>query len=1313
MARASTSVDPDAPRVVVPIALDALPVNRFGNFADDQPHWAWVRPEFDRVADGRVLGTQIEPPPFTTAENPPAGIHLHWALPDALTHGLETTGGDIEYPKVPDRWMLLRIYIDVVQSRIDLTPWIIESDRVVELPPEAAPPASSIPWPAGAGKWLSCKKYLGASMPYDQWPGGPGAGDLPLTAIGAGDPIFAAYAPACRNVFAFHDSLEDLVLPIGDGDQADQVHLTYLITGWYSQPGADPLTDYADPWIKRMHELGWSTVPPYRIGGVDVESRSFFIDGYGDLSPELPEGALFQVNLSTGNDGTYTVRQASYSAADSRYTVAVDRVPSPIADGVILASSTELPTQTLYHGMVYGVPWAGPEAPYATGVPEDPLTVSVGNNFAEALATMMVAGDPAAPDQLARLLEAVQYHLLDEIDSPSGLLRLEEQLHEREFSRYPGGLRWQIETTPEKTSQQESTPALPLSETLGELLGEFNAQQQRLEKLTRRQAGLAEEIYFAWFKRTLREQAERDDALPIPLDPPTVEQLTTLVEQLLSRYPEAQEGLALCKDALEQQRASLAGQLPAGHELVTAPSSRFWLANDPVVMLQGPAAGRSQKHGEDGRLTDDGSLACRFQRQTITGIEVTPPALETVTVGEKTLRGAYGYFPRGAPVPGAVERLLVETLLLDPTTAPLLALESYALAGVHHPTQQQVDALANTVRQTQESIFDFTAAQPPTFQGTLPSAISTSPWAPPWNPMLLEWRVRWFPSYSQDDRQDDDWQLTRDWQLGDLDFAWTGETAPLKNPSGFYAGRILLTPQAADNLMHRLEQLAEQLPEYDPRRQELLDMATAAGDLEVLSQTLSGLGSSLAMRPSELQLPAISLGQAGDDPLAQRVAAVVGDGLDAAPLVREDAYFPGRAGHAILTDLRLIDGFGQIKQVVGNDLPATPRVAESLRTEGDDLSAVLRLAPRFCQPARLDFGLRSAQDDAIETNSVASTSPVCGWCLPNHLDRSLMFYSADGTVLGGLQLLDGSLGNGRTGVRWVGVPGAPAALGALPRFDNRHLEGFVKALIDLGAEGEEALRDLLPVIDETLWTVEPLVTQQDQSLSMLTGRPLLIARASLGLQLSGLAVADQSWQATRTQIRTGDRQTEGFTGLEFTVQLGGLDDSQDGLIGYFFADDYRKFYATQGAECLNVATALASSYIEFDSGMTLRPIGDGHPVPFTMFLTLLLDPRAAVQATSGILPIKKLEVPPDIVADALSAIDVTFATGPLLESDLSLAMPLPALEHGDWSWIDRPGVTLWRREKDIQTVNDRASLEPARQQIREGWLNLSHAFKRN
>ncbi|WP_153305450.1 hypothetical protein, partial [Variovorax soli] len=56
------------------------------------------------------------PDPFTPGTPRPAGVHLHWAMPDALLRGTLATRADgagnrLALPLLPDRWVVLRILL--------------------------------------------------------------------------------------------------------------------------------------------------------------------------------------------------------------------------------------------------------------------------------------------------------------------------------------------------------------------------------------------------------------------------------------------------------------------------------------------------------------------------------------------------------------------------------------------------------------------------------------------------------------------------------------------------------------------------------------------------------------------------------------------------------------------------------------------------------------------------------------------------------------------------------------------------------------------------------------------------------------------------------------------------------------------------------------------------------------------------------------------------------------------------------------------------------------------------------------------------
>ncbi len=56
-----------------------------------------------------------------------AGVHLHWALPDALTKGVIGENGT-RFPAVPDRWLVTRSRKEKDGTERIEHQWIVESD---------------------------------------------------------------------------------------------------------------------------------------------------------------------------------------------------------------------------------------------------------------------------------------------------------------------------------------------------------------------------------------------------------------------------------------------------------------------------------------------------------------------------------------------------------------------------------------------------------------------------------------------------------------------------------------------------------------------------------------------------------------------------------------------------------------------------------------------------------------------------------------------------------------------------------------------------------------------------------------------------------------------------------------------------------------------------------------------------------------------------------------------------------------------------------------------------------------------------------
>ena len=255
--------------LIVPVDVVAYCIGRLdaqgpaGSFAGATTDYS--RQTAGRAADA-FLGINVtrdaDEPPLWPLET---GVHLHWAMPDALTRAHTTSGpsGRMAFPALPNRWLVTRIVGNAESARH----WIAESDTLSTAPP-GRKRAPTVPvaetGPQGDARGF---RYLGAWEVFGTGRAAPGARpdtlkDLTgaeLHAVTTGDIAFAAFYPNSRTSFGFHDDLADLAKAAVKPRYP--VELMYVITGWYATPGNDPLNAGLDvPQLEA--QLGWTVAAP-------------------------------------------------------------------------------------------------------------------------------------------------------------------------------------------------------------------------------------------------------------------------------------------------------------------------------------------------------------------------------------------------------------------------------------------------------------------------------------------------------------------------------------------------------------------------------------------------------------------------------------------------------------------------------------------------------------------------------------------------------------------------------------------------------------------------------------------------------------------------------------------------------------------------------------------------------------------------------------------------------------------------------------------------------------------------------------------
>ncbi|MGW4793333.1 hypothetical protein ACWEPC_13120, partial [Nonomuraea sp. NPDC004297] len=930
------------------------------------------------------------------------------------------------------------------------------------------------------------------------------------------------------------------------------------------------------------------------------------------------------------------------------------------------------------------------------------LNVAIGNTTEDAFTALAgralhaTGAPPSSAD--VQLLRTFLHNVLDVADEKGGDARVRRHVHDASFGANAGGHHWTVAPPPADTDDPASAPAPftppPWLATLNDdqrrldaRLGELHAQQWRLNALWLK-SGLADALSPRPGRapdagRMLQElDPERDGSLAH-----AVRAATSEVRDLAARVPQPVAAAAAGEQAHDAFLAGVsafaeARGLSGGVTLKAVPEAPYWQAADPVVSLAGVLPSADTTVPDEAvpvrPLTDDGPT----------------PLVSAVTVAGTTITGRTPAVSGLDALPPEIPALLAEYVLLDPGNAPALAAET----GL--PVAEISAVIA--------------AHRPDDYTGTLP-ALGLTPWSQPWEPLFMEWKVAYRHIPHAVGTQ-------RCWTFDGTDYRYTPGAAV--DPD-----RVTVTGISGIG-PHPRSLFAARLKEYighhgtDDQRAQLDGWLAAIGDWAFLAQELTGFNERLAGRDTRaFRRPT------ADDTDHPHIAGLAGypdaatdDGLPARyrGRVATAPYLPGgadspfhemRQGQIHLEELFLYDKFGRVLDVVSPDTESGglhdyrnfPLVVDNSLTADTSLTptiaSVAQLPPRPLQPARLDFDLLDAQNGTRIVRTAADPNPIGGWVLPNHLDHSLLLYDPAGRLLGTYRLLTGSQGE-RTG-QWEPPPD-----GTLTTLDQvAALAPLVAGLIGAPNLAPEAnLTAFLDVIDATLWTTEPLGQRADQNLSVLIGRPLALVPAQVRLTLQGPPLGDSGWAATL------DPPPPVFTAHRFAVRLGDQATRDDGLIGYFAADGasgYRfdRFHSVTAPDDRQDYTTQIGP-----PGDTRDPdyieVAFGDPAPTR--LLLLLDPRAAVHAVSGIAPTAAVTVPPRHVDDALRHLRVLFRFGPVLttEHDQSLVFPRPSERRGTWSWLrPTPGRGAWTPYELTPALPD-ARFPDSPATIEDGLLSL-------
>jgi len=1070
--------------------------------------------------------------------------------------------------------------------------------------------------------------------------------------------------------------------------------------------GADPTQRQATAWVVQS-DYSWTQMPsaqtyggtastfmvgsppaPGLIGqsvqlgasGWSEPGTPMFLTAVGPGSPAFAVYQPYNVNVFSFMDGlngqpaqvlSYLVigwysdptQDPLAGATQSTFAQVLEDLGWAVPEGV--DPTAVMTTSSLYVGQLTNVPWATANAPTATGAPPaQGVQVAVGNSSAEALGTLVAqqASNAGDSDVDASLLEAFQLGLLRSYDQPDAGPLLQQQLLASRFQSTNGGYGWEIVTAP--GADTSGLTAAELSREAG-LLETLNESQATLDASMQLLAALQQQLYAMWWKYEFwfnANPASKSKSLPLTqddiakqLDPSSAGSLAQQVQQQAATVTKNTQAVpwGTTPDQLAASVSTYATQtmqLPASRLLKRYRRPTFQLPNNPVVLLSGA--------GAQDISAGQAALTCRMagvSGQLVTGLDYGGTDVTSGVTITAPQTGTLTGVPWAA---STLTPLLTEFFFLDPQNAAAIV-GAGVLSGPPSVSDVQAameDPDANAI-------------------GTVPT-YGTGDWggAQPWRPLFLMWAGNYYP-IDYGSASAPNWTYGGDGQ----GFTWNGQGGATE-PLGA-SGTILLTPGALLNLQAQIQQFLTQNPSLAQDEVQAVndllafiqgeagDEQPGGGAWDFLSQALDGFLDRLLSRMAGA-FPAAEMGS-----VPKVSAATLSSLIGTAPMYPPNLgalpadkpfttnFQPWLCGQFVFTNLAVVDEWGQAvfltdpSQYQDLVLAMPPEMTPSQKVISGMPGAVVQVGPGLLQPGRLDFDLVSATDDGDVLGMNAGVNPITGWVLPNHLDHSLMAYDNQGNALGEL-----TAGVGSTSPVWLPSPNSPyasfsAMVQALPHFGP-----FLQALQSLPLSSFNAF---LGAVDETLWASPPVGVSFNTNLSVLVGRPLALARARLMFELNGPPLQDPAWQFT---LKPAQSPVPGYA---FDIQLGTSTDLSDGLVGYFTADTYTTF---------NVAPQAGTAA---GQDPYLAPIASGNFVslPFdgktATYVSMLVDPRASVHASTGLLPNAMAALPPAFVAPALAAMNVAFRLGPMLvdqttdaSGNTTLLVPRPAGNLGAWSWLE-------------------------------------------
>src|SRR5688572_19245610 len=476
------------------------------------------------------------------------GVYLHWVLPAGLRHA--HTPGQLDFPPLPDHWLIVRF--SQQDSTVKTRAWFVDGGAVAA---DSAPTNLVFP---GAGKYAG--KRVGKVIPLEQFATANFSGERApaITAVGTpetGSPTFTASIAENRNIFSWHDDLNDLRGTNTDKSVRENTTLTYCVFGWYRDPQNEPLSSLAAKVTERRDDsnrlLGWLIDPP-----------GWAIDKTSGAPVEL----LKRRSVFHG-----MVAQINYWSSE------------------------------IYRGTILGYPGA-PSVGGTMSETKPVFRVGVGNNAEDALVSLVSSeySGQQKPKSLAaeqpnlwKALEAVMYRQPETLVKSWNAAPRDMTVHQNWFETREAGRIWYIRTAADQSGvfpddpakAAEQTSIKPTEEQLA-LLKQLNEAQADADAASREFAALQQDLYVRWWKLVSKSKTAFANTDNEEAQCRTLARQVDTVRQKLNGF----------LNKLQTLPGQLKNKLPTslGLDLKYDAAPRFWTPSDPVVVVKN--CGSPSKH---------------------------------------------------------------------------------------------------------------------------------------------------------------------------------------------------------------------------------------------------------------------------------------------------------------------------------------------------------------------------------------------------------------------------------------------------------------------------------------------------------------------------------------------------------------------------------------------------------------------------------------------------------------------------------------------------------------------------------------------